>query len=126
MLDLGPYLRSPISTLASIASDPLEAWIRFREQFAASREPGTPTNLYVVRPDWEDELHRQLGLSTAGEMTAEFWVLWREVVNELAARGIRAGPASFKGWNDGDAAFVRAIWILARRLQPRAISNLEK
>ena len=37
MLDLRPYLRRPISTFASVWSDPLEAWIRFREQFAASR-----------------------------------------------------------------------------------------
>ena len=28
------------------------------------------------------------------------------------------GPESFKGWNDGDAGLVRAIWCLTRHLRP--------
>ena len=121
MLDLGPYLRRPASTLASIASDPLEAWIRFSEQFAASRETPAPPNLYGSDPDWESRLLRGLDGSASERLNAEFWALWPKVIDELAAKGIRAGPASFKGWNDGDAGFVRAIWILARRLKPRTV-----
>jgi hypothetical protein len=121
MLDLGPYLRRPASTIASIASDPLEAWIRFSEQFAASREAPTPPNLYTPNPEWESQLLRGLDGSVADRLNAEFWALWSKVVEELAAKGNRAGPASFKGWNDGDASFVRAVWILARRLKPRIV-----
>ena len=125
MLDLVPYLRRPTSTLASIASDPLEAWIRFSEQFAASREAPMPPNLYAPEPEWESQLLRGLDGSAADRLNAEFWGLWSKVVGELAAKGIRAGPASFKGWNDGDAGFVRAIWILARRLKPRIVVETE-
>jgi hypothetical protein len=47
--------------------------------------------------------------------------LWPEVIKELNLKGIQAGPESFKGWNDGDAALVRAIWCLTRHLQPRNV-----
>ena len=36
-------------------------------------------------------------------------------------KGRYAGPESFKGWNDGDAGFVRAIWLLVRCLRPRHV-----
>jgi len=121
MLDFRPYLRRPYSTLASILSDPLEAWFRIREQSAAYKEGPPPADLYKVQPDWERQLHRRLDLSDAQAVTSEFWTLWAKVVNELDAKGILAGPASFKGWNDGDAGFVRAIWCLARHLQPRNV-----
>ena len=121
MMDFRPYFRRPLSTLASIASDPLEAWLRFREQYAAHREGHTPQDLYNAQPDWEKRLHRRLGLSDAGTVNAEFWILWAQVVEELAAKGVRAGPSSFKGWNDGDPGFVRAIWCLVRRLRPASV-----
>jgi hypothetical protein len=40
------------------------------------------------------------------------------MMQELEAKGIRVGPESFKRWNDGDAALVRAIWCLTRHLRP--------
>ena len=121
MLDLRPYLRRPLSTLASVAVDPREAWLRFRERFAEHREGPTPPDLYKAEDDWEDRLHRMLGLSSPAEVTSEFRALWPKVIEQLNAKGIQPGPASFKGWNDGDAAFVRAIWCLTRRLRPRNV-----
>jgi methyltransferase family protein len=121
MLDLRPYLRRPISSFVSVAADPLEAWIRFKERFAAEREGHPPPDLYKAEDDWEYQLHRRLDLSSPAELTSEFWALWAEVIKELDAKGVRAGPASFKGWNDGDAAFVRAIWCLTRHLRPRNV-----
>ena len=106
MFDFRPYLLRPFSTLASITSDPLEAWLRFREQRAAYKEGPPPADLYKVQHDWEYQLHRRIELSDSDEVTGEFWALWATVVEELDAKGIRAGPASFKGWNDGDAGFV--------------------
>jgi hypothetical protein len=121
MLDLRPYLRRPVSTLASIASDPIEAWVRFSEQFAASKESPPSPELYVIEQDWESLLRRLLRLSNVRETTEEFWYLWAQVLKELEAKGIRAGPSGFKGWNDGDAGFVRAIWLLIRHLQPARV-----
>jgi hypothetical protein len=121
MLNLRPYLLQPISTLSAIASDPIESWMRFREQYAAHREGQTPPDLYKAEESWESRLCALLGLSAPREMTSEFWVLWPEVIKELDAKGIRAGPESFKGWNDGDAGFVRAIWLLVRCLRPRYV-----
>src|SRR5579872_2105786 len=105
MLDLRPYLRRPISTLASIAADPMEAWIRFREQFAADRDERVTPNTYTVEADWEEQLHRRLHITSPAEVNAEFWDLWPKVIKELEEKGVHAGPSSFKGWNDGDTAF---------------------
>jgi hypothetical protein len=121
MLDLRPYLRRPISTFVSVAADPAEAWVRLRERFAEAREGHAPPDLYRAEDHWEDRLHSMLDRSSLAAATSEFWALWPKVIAELDAKGVRAGPASFKGWNDGDAAFVRAIWCLTRHLRPRNV-----
>jgi hypothetical protein len=121
VLDVGPYLRRPISTLAAIAADPIESWLRFREQYAAHREGPTPPNLYRSDKDWELRLHSQIGLAPSSELVSEFWALWAAVTSEMQAKGVSPGPESFKGWNDGDAGFVRAIWCLVRHLKPSNI-----
>jgi hypothetical protein len=120
MLNLRPYLLQPISTLSGIASDPVESWMRFREQYAAHREKFTPPDLYLAEENWEFAC-ALLELSSPGEIASEFWDLWPKVIKELDAKGIQAGPESFKGWNDGDAGFVRAIWCLVRCLRPRRV-----
>jgi hypothetical protein len=121
MLDLRPYLQRPMVTLASVASDPLGAWIRFREQYAAHREGVTPADFYQADSDWEDQLCRMVSLGSSDNLAIEFRHLWNKVLQELELKGIQAGPASFKGWNDGDAGFVRAIWFLVRQLRPAAV-----
>jgi hypothetical protein len=77
--------------------------------------------MYKAEDDWEYQLHELLGPLSPREVEAEFWVLWSKVTQELNAKGIRVGPATFKGWNDGDTAFVRAIWYLTRQLRPRNV-----
>jgi predicted O-methyltransferase YrrM len=47
--------------------------------------------------------------------------LWSEVIEELEAKGIRVGPETFQGWNDGDAGLVRAIWCLVHHLRPHNV-----
>ena len=121
MLRLQPYLRKPIATLSAIASDPVESWMWFREQYAVHREGPTPPDLYKAEENWESHLCAALALSSPGEIASEFWDLWPKVIRELAAKGIHAGPESFKKWNDGDAGFIRAIWCLVRCLQPRHV-----
>jgi hypothetical protein len=39
----------------------------------------------------------------------------------MEVKGIQAGPATFKGWNDGDTGLVRAIWCLIRHLSPERV-----
>ena len=118
LLDLRPYLRQPISSVSAVASDPIESWMRFWEQYLAHREGQTPSDLYEPEEDWETRLQGLLELPSPDEVTSEFWALWPKVMEELEAKGIHAGPESFKGWNDGDAGFVRAIWYLVRGLKP--------
>jgi hypothetical protein len=36
----------------------------------------------------------------------------------LEDKGVDVGAENFKGLNDGDAGFIRAIWCLTRRLAP--------
>jgi Methyltransferase domain len=107
--------------LAAVASDPLEAWTAFVDRNAERRERRTPPDLYKTEVDWEHRLHRLLEVSWPCEVTSEFWARWPEVIKELEAKGIRVGPESYKGWNDGDAALVRAIWCLTRHLRPRNV-----
>jgi hypothetical protein len=120
-LDIRPYLRRPISTLAAALADPFDSWIWLREKYAIYREGQTPPDLYKAQSDWANRLSRTIELTSPEEINSEFWALWPRVIEELNAKGVRAGPESFKGWNDGDAAFVRAIWLLIRHLRPRSV-----
>jgi predicted O-methyltransferase YrrM len=95
--------------------------MRFREQYAAHREEQARPDLYTAEENWESRLCALLELASPGEITSEFWDLWPKVIAELNTKGVRAGPESFKGWNDGDAGFVRAIWCLVRCLKPRHV-----
>ena len=107
------FLRQPVAALAAVASDPIEAWSAFLDRRAESREEHAPPDFYKAEDDWERRLHRLLGLSSPCEVTSEFWALWPEVIKEMEAKGIRVGPKSFMDCNDGDAGFVRAIWLVS-------------
>jgi Methyltransferase domain len=111
-------LQHPARALASIASEPLEAWTAVRERRVEHRQRPTPPDLYQADEDWEGQLHHSLGIRGQCAATSEFWKLWPEVIHEMGVKGIDAGPQSYKGWNDGDAGLVRAIWCLTRHLKP--------
>ena len=111
-------LRHPVRAVAAVLSDPLETWTAFQDRFAANREGQTPPDLYKVEEHWEHRLHHLLDAPWPCDVISEFWALWPVVIQELEAKGIRVGPESFKGWNDGDAGLVRAIWCLTRHLRP--------
>jgi hypothetical protein len=113
--------RHPLRAAAAIASDPLEAWTAFQERYVQHRERPVPSDLYQVEDNWERRLHDLRGVPWPCPATSEFWGLWPQVVGELESKGILAGPESFKGWNDGDAGLVRAIWCLTRHLRPRNV-----
>jgi hypothetical protein len=119
--DLLRFLRQPVRSAAALMSDPLEAWTAFQDRLAARSEDPMPSNYYDADHNWERRLHNLLEAPWPCEMTSEFWTLWRQVIEELKAKGIRVGPESFKGWNDGDAGLVRAIWCLTLHLRPRNV-----
>jgi predicted O-methyltransferase YrrM len=97
-------LRHPFRVTTAVASNPWEAWARFKDR--------------RVEYHWEQRLHRLIGVTWPCEATTDFWALWHQVIGELNAKGIRTGPESFGGWNDGDAGLLRAIWCLTRHLRP--------
>jgi hypothetical protein len=97
-------LKHPIRVVAAVAAQPLETWATVLDRQADS--------------GWEQRLHDLLGVPSPSESISEFWTLWPEVIGELQTKGVRVGPASFYGWNDGDAGLLRAIWCLTRQLRP--------
>jgi predicted O-methyltransferase YrrM len=104
-----------------IAADPLELWIKLEEKYADWSAGRQPAYRYESNEDWESQLHLRLGVEWPCNSTSEFWDLWSEVMEALERGGIRAGPGSFRAWNDGDAALTRAIWCLVRHLRPKSV-----
>ena len=114
-------LKHPLTGIADLAADPIEVWTTIRESYVerlAERKPQCP---YAPDLSWEQQLHDALGIAWPCDETAEFSALWRQVISELEAKGIRAGPESFQWWNDGDAGLARAIWCLTRHLRPKNV-----
>ena len=108
--------RHPLLVLSQVARDPIDALTAVHDQILSRFEPRTHSS-YVADPNWETHLQNLLGMRR--EIVIEgFWPLWKKVLEFLQAKGMRVGPFSFHGWNDGDAGFVRAIWCLIRHLRP--------
>jgi hypothetical protein len=120
-LPLRHYLKHPLRAVAAIAAEPLEIWTVLQEGYLAQHERPVPRDLYEAEDGWDRRMHERLGLPWPCPATAEFAVLWRKVIGELEAKGMRVGPDTLCGWNDGDAGLVRLIWCLTRHLQPRNV-----
>lgn len=105
---------------AALTRDPAGLFDSLRNRFARRAETGV-TCQYDTHPDWEAVMHADLGVEWPCAACDEFDLLWRRVVNGVKAEGIDVGPLSFAGYNDGDAALVRAIWCLVRHRQPRHV-----
>ena len=114
-------LKHPVTGIGELAADPIEVWTTVREAYAGRRERDRPQCPYEPDLSWEQQLHEALGVPWSCDEAPKFWELWHQVIGELQAKGIRAGPESFQWWNDGDAGFVRAIWCLTRHLKPKNV-----
>jgi hypothetical protein len=114
-------LKHPVIAVADLATDPLEIWTTIHDSYVAQREQRGPQCRYESDDNWEQQLHEALGVPWPCNAHSEFWDLWRKVISELEAKGIRPGPESFQWWNDGDAGLVRAIWCLTRHLRPKKV-----
>jgi hypothetical protein len=100
-----------------LISDPLEVGLTLWSKFRERQEHRKPPYSYIPEPDWERRLHAMLGVPTPCTATSEQQLLWPDLLSSLTRRGITPGPLSFASWNDGDPAFVRAIWCLTRHLR---------
>jgi Methyltransferase domain len=114
-------LKHPLIGVADLAADPFEAWTTILDSYVAERERRGPQCPYEADLGWEQQLHEVLGMRWPCDEAREFWELWQQVIGELEAKGIRAGPESFQWWNDGDAGLVRTIWCLTRHLRPKNV-----
>jgi len=122
-------LKNTRLVIRGLVTDPLEAWAAFCDHVLTDRDirqrrafNGVPAaDLYPADSDWEQRLHGMLGSPWPCPAASEFWSVFRSVMTELEAKGIRVGPDNFKGNNDGDAGLVRAIWCLVRHLRPRTV-----
>jgi Methyltransferase domain len=111
--------RHPLKVFSHVAQDPLDAFFALQGEFL-SRLESKHCVRYSVDSNWEAELGTLLRIPPAfGE--AEFKPLWQNVIESLRARGVKVGPFSFHSWNDGDAGFVRAIWMLIRHTRPNIV-----
>jgi hypothetical protein len=75
-----------------------------------------PVEPYLCDPNWEAELHLQLGQLQPCAVVQAFWSLWDRVLAEMTSRGVKTGPMSYSGWNDGDPGLTRAIRCLIHHL----------
>ena len=113
MFDPEPFLRRPFTTSSAIAADALgfcalRSWDRVYERNDAHREGLVKAN--AQDRGRETPLRQSVGMRSASEIISAFSSPRDVVIEEMRAKGFQAGPNSFKGWNDVDAAFVGAIF----------------
>jgi Methyltransferase domain len=120
-MGLNYLLRHPARAVAAVVVDPVEAWTTVLDRYVYRQERKRPQWHYKADVDWEQRLHRFLGVPWPCTATEEFHAVLPRVMDSLTAMGIRVGPESFGTWNDGDVGLVRAIYCLARHLRPENV-----
>jgi hypothetical protein len=108
-------------TFRALAADPAEFLIKVVCEVRELPEPKLPPCPYVVDPDWREHLHTHLSLTSPCDIAAETTPIWQNVVPLMSGRGVKTGPLTYVGSNDGDPAFVDAVWCLARHFNARKI-----
>jgi glycosyltransferase involved in cell wall biosynthesis len=121
---LGYTVRASQSMLAH----PRQGIERFRGRVDRRRDQREKQSLgvtlddfYGATDDWSSRLHALLGVPWPCPEAAAFADVWNAVVSELAVEGVRAGLASYGGWNDGDRAFSEAIWCIVAHTRPERV-----
>jgi Methyltransferase domain len=79
------------------------------------------TELYGVVRDWQPVLHEALGAPWPCGAAERFPQVWSDLVALSSSAGIRLGRATYRGWNDGDPEFARAVWCAVAHLRPRVV-----
>src|SRR4051794_33922037 len=114
-------VRYPRRLVGALSRDPAELWDKFCDHVVQQWEYRNPVHHHRPSADWERQLQTWLGAAGAREETAEFYALWPNVVRSAHTLGIDVGPESFAGFNDGDRALLRAIWMIVRNLKPAQV-----
>jgi predicted O-methyltransferase YrrM len=99
-----------MSSVHQILQDPVEAYHKAVSQWHERDDPGDTPCEYIIDENWR----QRIGVSSADRERTDRECRWIEAT--LAAKGIRPGPESYLFWNDGDPAFLQAIWCLIQRL----------
>ena len=115
------FLRHPLRAIATIASDPFEILTILHQNYVFQHERRVPADLYQAEEGWDRRMHELLGVPWPCAAASEFATLWPQIIAELENKGIRVGPETLQGWNDGDAGLARAIWCLIRHLRPQEV-----
>jgi hypothetical protein len=115
------FFQHPVRLASALATDPLEARIKFWNRYAEHRERQNPIFRYQAEAGWEERVHCLIGFPLTCRATSDFNARWTAVIAPRQASGIRVGPSGFGSWNDGDAGLARAIWCLVLHLRPRDV-----
>ena len=115
------FLRHPLRAIATIASDPFEILTILHQNYVFQHERRVPADLYQAEEGWDRRMHELLGVPWPCPAASEFAILWPQIIAELENKGIRVGPETLYGNNDGDAGLARAIWCLTRHLRAHKV-----
>ena len=117
---LHALIKAP-QTVRMLIANPSEFLIKVVSELRELPEPALPPCPYVTDPEWRHRLHAYLGVVRPDETAAELKPVWQGVLERMSSKGVKAGPQTYVGSNDGDPAFIYAIWCLARHLNARKI-----
>jgi predicted O-methyltransferase YrrM len=90
-----------------------------RRELAALGVPRS--EFYGVVDDWQERLHRALGVSWPCAEAASFDEIWNAIVTDMTEAGLRLGLASYASWNDGDRAYGQALWCTVAHMRPAKV-----
>ncbi len=112
----------PLSVLQIAMQNPMEAWAFLRWTI---HDPVESRRYFIDRwkhRDWRMRMYPldhdwRIRIGLTDDDCRQTEQLWPSVLTRLEEQGIRPGPESYFFWNDGDPAFIQAIWCLVRRLK---------
>lgn len=113
--------RYPARAVHALATDPVAVIDTMVDRAVQAREYREGPCRYEVTAEWQARLHHALGVDWPCKAAQECSALWPDVLAGVRAKGVQTGPESFNGFNDGDAALVRAIWCVIRHLGPKHV-----
>jgi len=105
-----------MSGVYQMLQDPIEAYHKAVSQWHERDDRDDTPCQYILDENWR----QQLGVSSDDRERTDR--LCRSIEATLTAKGIRPGPESYLFWNDGDPAFLQAIWRLIRQLNAAKVS----
>lgn len=99
-----------MSGVWQMLQNPVEAYHKAVSQWRERHDRDDSPYEYIPDENWR----QRLGISSDDREHTDRLCCSIEAI--LTAKGIRPGPESYLFWNDGDPAFLQAIWRLIRRL----------